>query len=158
MTIDEIADLLLSPEAELLASGNYTNRRDVLGYFMQIKCGAHWCKVSVSDAEHHSDRTTASELNEIDPLKLKPTVAIPAQAIADALKSFVGRNARLHTYENALGIEGIWTEFCFNGNWYMISVSHIDLRARVSNAELEMMTDEFLSQQGSMIRRRRFRR
>jgi hypothetical protein len=58
MTIDEIADLLVSPEAELLPTGNYLNRRGVLGYFMQVKCGAHWCKVSVSHAERNSDRTT----------------------------------------------------------------------------------------------------
>jgi|ERR1700674_2871936 len=156
MTIDEIAELLLSAEGELLPAGNYVNRRGVLGYFMQVKCGSHWCKVSVSHAERHSDRTTARELNEIDPRTLKPAVVIPAQSIADALKSSEGRRARLDKYENASGIEGLWTEFCFDGNWYMVSVSHIDLPARISNAELEI-ADEFLSQQGNMKKKRRCR-
>lgn len=157
MTIDEIAELLLSAEAEVLPAGNYVNRRGVLGYFMQVKCGAHWCKVSVSHVERHSDRTTARELNELDPRTLKATVGIPSEAIAHALKSSNGRIANLNTYENASGIEGLWTEFCLDGNWYMVSVSHIDLPARISNAELEMLADEFLCQQGNMKRKRRFR-
>jgi len=36
----------------------------------------------------------------------------------------------------------------------MVSVSHIDLPARISNAELEMIADEFLSQQGNMKKKR----
>ena len=131
------------------------NRRGVLGYFMQVKCGDHWCKVSVSHAERHSDRTTARELSEIDPRTLKPAMAIPVLSIADALKSSQGRTAPLATYENSSGIEGIWTEFHLEGNWYMVSVSHIDLPTRISNAELEMVADAFLYQQGSMKRRRR---
>ncbi len=158
MTTDEIADLLLSMEAEYLPGGNYVNRRGVVGYFMQVKSGSHWCKVSVSHVERHIDRTTASELNEIDPRTLKPATAIPADAIANALRSPVGRTAPLNAYENASGIEGLWTEFCFEGHWYMVSVSHIDLPVRISSAELEMIADEFLAQQGNMNRRRRFRR
>lgn len=154
LTSDEIAELLLSAEAEILPAGNYVNRRGILGYFMQVKCGTHWSKVSVSHAERHSDRTTAKELNEIDPRTLRPTVAIPLQSIAEALKSPQGRTAALDTYENASGIEGIWTEFHFEGNWYMVSVSHIDLPARISNAELEMVADEFLRQQSGKHRRR----
>src|SRR5260370_41872815 len=98
MTSDEIAELLLSAEGELLPAGNYVNRRGVLGYFMQVKCGAHWCKVSVSHVERHSDRTTAKELNEIDPRTLRPTVIIPVQSIADTLKSSQGRKALVNTY------------------------------------------------------------
>jgi hypothetical protein len=157
MTSDEIADLLLSPEAEFLPAGNYVNRRGVVGYFMQVKCGDHWCKVSVSHVERHFERTTASELNEIDPRTLRPTVAIPAETIANALKSSEGRKAPLNTYENASGIEGLWTEFYFEGHWYMVGVSHIDLPAHISSAELEMIADEFLAQQGNTKRRRRFR-
>lgn len=157
MTMDEIAELLVSAEGELLPSGNYVNRRGVLGYFMQVKCGAHWCKVSVSHVERHSDRTTAKELNEIDPKTLNLGVVIPAQSIANALKSSEGRRARLDKYENASGIEGLWTEFHFERNWYMVSVSHIDLLTRVSNAELEIIADEFLSQQGNMKKKRHFR-
>ena len=156
LTIDEIADLLLSTEVEILPAGNYVNRRGILGYFMQIKCGAHWCKVSVSHVERHSDRTTAKELNEIDPRSLKPTIAVPVQSVVEALKSPEGRTSHLRTYENASGIEGIWAEFQFEGNWYMVSVSHIDLPARISREELEMVADEFLSQQGNIRRRRRF--
>lgn len=157
MTIDEIADLLLSPEAEFLPAGNYVNRHGVVGYFMQVKCGEHWCKVSVSHVERHFDRTTANELNEIDSRTLKPTVVIPTDAITNALKSSEGRKAPLNTYENASGIEGFWTEFYFEGRWYMVGVSHIDLPARISSAELEMIANEFLAQQGNMKRRRRFR-
>ena len=154
MTIDEIADLLVSQEAECLPAGNYVNRRGVVGYFMQVKCGNNWCKISVSHVERHLDRTTANELNEIDSRTLRPTVAIPAEAIADALKSPEGRRAPLNTYESASGIEGLWTEFYLEGHWYMISVSHIDLPARISNTELEMIADEFLSQQANMKKRR----
>lgn len=157
MTMDEIADLFVSPEAETLPRGNYLNRRGVLGYFMQVKCGTHWCKVSVSHAECHSDRTTLQELNEINPLTLRPTIVIPDQSIAAAFRSVAGRQARLKTYENASGIEGIWTEFHFEENWYMVSVSHIDLPTRISNSELEILTDEFLYQQGAQNRRRRSR-
>jgi hypothetical protein len=157
MTIDEIADLVLSPEAEILPASNYVNRRGVLGYFMQVKCGSHWCKISVSNVECHSDRTTAKELDEIDPRTLRPTIAIPVRSISDALKSPQGRAAHVDTYENASGIEGIWIEFQFEGNWYMVSVSHIDLPARISREELEMVADEFLSQQGNIKKRYRFR-
>ena len=101
MTIDEIADLLLSPEAELLPASNYVNRRGVLGYFLQVKCGAYWCKASVSHVERHSDRTTVKELSEINAKTLKPAVAIPVQSLAHALKSTQGRTANLNTYENA---------------------------------------------------------
>jgi hypothetical protein len=103
------------------------------------------------------ERTTASELNEIDPRTLRPTVTIPAETIANALKSSEGRKAPLNTYENASGIEGLWTEFYFEGHWYMVGVSHIDLPARISSSELDMLADEFLAQQGNMKRRRRFR-
>jgi hypothetical protein len=34
LTIDEIADLLVSAEAEILPAGNYVNRRGILGYFL----------------------------------------------------------------------------------------------------------------------------
>jgi hypothetical protein len=158
VTTDEIAYLLLSPEAEFLPAGNYVNRRGVVGYFMQVKCGNHWCKVSVSNVESDLDRTGARELHEIDPRTLRPTVTIPIEAMAGALKSPAGRMAPINTYENASGIEGIWTEFYFEGHWYMVGVSHIDLPARISSTELEMIADEFLAQQGNMNRRRRFRR
>jgi hypothetical protein len=156
VTIDEIADLLVSSEAEALPSGNYVNRRGVLGYFMQVKCGPHWCKVSVSHVERHADRTTAKELNEIDPRSLQPAVAIPVESTTDAFRSPEGRRAPLNKYENTAGIEGIWAEFRFERNWYMISVSHIDLPARLSTTELETLTDEFLYQQGGQKKRRRF--
>lgn len=51
VTLREAADLILLTEAELLLLGTYVNRRGVRGYFVQIKCGNHWCKVSVSHAE-----------------------------------------------------------------------------------------------------------
>jgi len=156
VTADEIADLLVSPDAEVLPSGNYMNRRGVLGYFMQVKCGPHWCKVSISHAERHSDRTTASELNEIDPRSLQRSIAIPVESITEAFKSQEGRKASLNRYENAAGIEGIWAEFRFEQNWYMLSVSRIDLPARLSRTELETLTDDFLYQQGGQKKRRRF--
>ena len=60
MTLHEVADLIVSPQAETLLRGNYVNKRGVRGYFVQIKCGNHWCKVSVSNADHHSARVTFS--------------------------------------------------------------------------------------------------
>ena len=50
-TLSEAADLIILPEAELLLRGTYLNRREVRGYFVQIKCGNRWCKVAVSHAE-----------------------------------------------------------------------------------------------------------
>lgn len=37
MTLNEIADLIISPEAEHVASGNYLNRRGVRGYYLQLR-------------------------------------------------------------------------------------------------------------------------
>jgi hypothetical protein len=34
---EEVADLIVSPQAETLLRGNYVNKRGVRGYFVQIK-------------------------------------------------------------------------------------------------------------------------
>ena len=63
LTLNEVADLIDSRNAELLRWGNYLNRRGIRGYYMQVKCGDHWCKISVSHADRHADRITVNELD-----------------------------------------------------------------------------------------------
>ena len=87
MTLSEVADLIISPEAEFLMRGNYVNRRGVRGYFVQIKCGNHWCKVSVSDADYHSGRITVGELDALNGSMLQTAVVIPARSLYWAFKS-----------------------------------------------------------------------
>jgi hypothetical protein len=48
-----------------------------IGYYVQLKCGNHWCKVSISHADRHSARITAEELEAIDHNALQPSVVIP---------------------------------------------------------------------------------
>jgi hypothetical protein len=147
MTLNEVADLITSPEAERLACGNYMNKRGVRGYYLQVKCGDQWCKVSVSHADRHSNRITADELHEIDQSKLQPSVVIPTDSISTALKSAAAERASIQKYTNSSAVEGIWAEFYHNGHWYMISVSRIDSPVG-ARQELDTIADEFLWQQG----------
>ena len=148
MTLNEVADLILSPQAETLLRGNYVNKRGVRGYFVQVKCGNHWCKVSVSNAEHHSARITVEELEGIDSSMLQPAVLVPNSSISDALKSSAAQDTLVSTYLNSAEVEGIWAEFRYAANWYMVSVSHIDVPIYAKSEELERIADEFLLQQG----------
>jgi hypothetical protein len=148
MTLKEIGDLILSPQAELLSQGNYINRRGIRGYYLQVKCADHWCKISVSHADDHSAWLTVAELDEIVQTALLPGVIIPTPSIAAALKSRVAEEAPTHTYVNNAGVEGFWADLSYNGNWYMISMSHIDVPAYASSEELDRIADEFLKQQG----------
>lgn len=154
LSLSEVADLLTSSHAEQLCNGNYENRRGVRGYYLQTKCGNHWCKISISHADRHAGRISAEELDAIDLNTLQTTVVIPTDSIASALKSSSAEQAVVHPYTNSSGVEGNWAEFCFHGNWYMISVSHMDVPAYASPEELEMLADEFLRQQSSKNRRR----
>jgi len=124
---------------------------------MQIKCGDHWCKISVSHVEFHPKRISIEELDDIIPTTSDLGIAISVQSISTAMKSSFGRKAPIHPYINRAGIEGIWTEFCLGENWYMLSVFHIDIPTQVSAVELEMLADEFLREQGSRHRRGRSR-
>lgn len=148
MTLNEVADLIISPQAETLLRGNYVNKRGVRGYFVQIKCGNHWCKVSVSNADHHSARVTVEELDSIDSAMLEPAVLVPTASISEALKSHTAQHTPVNTYLNGADIEGTWAEFRHAANWYMVSVSHIDVPTYAKSEELERITDEFLFQQG----------
>jgi hypothetical protein len=154
LSLSEVADLLTSPHAEQLCHGNYTNRRGIRGYYVQLKCGQNWCKVSVSHAERCAARVTPEELEAINPDTLQTSVVIPIASISLALKSASGEQTEMHTYTNCSGIEGNWAEFYFQGSWYMVSVSHVDVPAVASREELEMMADEFLRQQLGRGRRR----
>src|ERR1700675_4978821 len=116
LTLNEVADLLISPEAEQLCQGNYTNRRNIRGYYVQLKCGNHWCKVSISHADKHSARITAEELEAIDHNTLQRSVVIPIDSISSALKSSSGEQAEMHSYTNSSGVEGNWAEFYSQGN------------------------------------------
>lgn len=150
MTLSEVADLIIAPEADCLGFGNYANRRGIRGYFVQIRCGNHWCKISVSHAEHHSARITVGELDRINSAMLTPTqFVVPNSSISSALKSCAAQDTVVNTYLNCSNVQGIWAEFYHQGNWYMISVSHIDVPVYATSAELERIADEFLFQQGT---------
>jgi len=45
-------------------------------------------------------------------------------------------------------VPGVWAEFRYDTNWYMISVSHVDIPARATPAQKDRIADEFLRQQG----------
>jgi hypothetical protein len=153
--LSEVGDLILATDAEILLLGNYVNRRGMRGYFVQIKCGNHWCKVSVSHADRHSARITVSELDVIDTTMLQSALVVPIGSISGALKSRSAQETPINTYLNSAAVEGIWAEFYYEGNWYMVSVSHIDAPTYATSEELERMADEFLWQQGSRKYRRR---
>jgi hypothetical protein len=158
VTLNEVSDLIVSPHAETLLRGNYVNKRGVRGYFVQIKCANHWCKVSVSNADHHSARVTVEELEAIECSMLQPAVLVPTSSISDVLKSHAAQQTPVNTYLNSADIEGIWAEFRHAANWYMVSVSHIDVSTYAKSEELERITDEFLFQQGFRKLGRRYRR
>lgn len=155
MTLNEVGDLILAPGAEVLLFGNYVNRRGIRGYFVQIKCGNNWCKVSVSNADRHAARITVGELDGIDATMLQHSV-IPNSFVSGALKSRVAEETAVNIYVNSAAVEGVWAEFHYEGNWYMVSVSHIDVPVHATSEELERMADEFLLQQGSRKLRRRY--
>jgi hypothetical protein len=154
MTLNEIADLIISPESEHLSCGNYINRRGIRGYYVQLKCGSNWCKISVSHADRHADRITFVELNEIDPITLQPALVIPISSISAALKSPQAGQAAIEIYFNNVAVQGLWAEFYENGNWYMVSVSNVDVPRCTRPDELERIADEFLWQQGHVRRKR----
>jgi hypothetical protein len=156
VTLNEIADLITSSEAEHLSLGNYVNRRRIGGYYVQLKCGRNWCKISVSHADRHSDRITVAELDDIDPNALQPAVIIPLSKISEALKSPAAEQASISRYLNNAAVEGVWTEFYHNGNWYMVSVSHLDVPAHAKPEEIEKIAGEFLWQQGQSRKKRRY--
>jgi hypothetical protein len=157
MTLSEVADLIISPEAELLLRGTYVNRRGVRGYFVQIRCSSHWCKVSVSHAERHAARITVDELDRINGTMLQPALVIPTSSISGALKSSSAGETAVNTYLNSAAVEGVWAEFHHEGSWFMVSVSHIDVPVRANSEDLERIADEFLLQQGARRFRRRYR-
>ena len=155
MTLNEIADLIISPEVEHVSSGNYLNRRGICGYYLQLKCASSWCKISVSHADRHSDRITVFELDQLDPTTLQPALVIPVGSISAALKSADAERATIETYFNNVAVQGIWAEFYHQGNWYMVRVSRIDLPTRARAEDLERIADEFLWQQGQTHGRRK---
>lgn len=99
--------------------------------------------------------TTVAELDEIDPNTVRPAVIIPVSSISAALKSPAAERAPISSYFNNAGVEGIWAEFHYCGNWYMVSVSHIDVPAYATPDDLERIADELLWQQGPRKYRRR---
>jgi hypothetical protein len=153
MTLNEAADLLESSHVHCLSAGNYLNRRGVRGYYVQLKCGSNWCKVSVSNADRHSSRIIVLELDEICLNTRQPELIIPLSSISAALRSAAAEQAPINNYFNNRSVPGIWSEFFHNGNWYMVSVSHIALPTNATHAELEWITDEFLRQQDHTRRR-----
>jgi hypothetical protein len=147
VTLSEIADLITSQHAEELARGNYYNRRSVRGYYVQLKCADHWCKISISNVDRHEARTRVRELDDLDPSTLTPTVAVPLDSIAAAIR-LSSDTAVLSLYENTAMVPGVWADFRYGNNWYMISVSHVDVPARATPTQIDKITDEFLRQLG----------
>jgi hypothetical protein len=156
MALNEVADLIVSPETESLSRGNYLNHRGIRGYYLQLKCRNNWCKISVSHADRHSDRMTVVELDELDLTTLQPALVIPVSSISTALKSSAAQQASIEIYFNNSAVEGVWAEFYHDGNWYMVSVSHVDVPVYAKPEELERIADEFLWQQGQARRKRRY--
>jgi len=159
VTLQEVADLIESVDATPVAWGNYLNRRDIRGYYLQTKCSLHWCKVSVSNADRHSERVTIQELESITKEMLDGKLIIPTYSIASALRSKSAEQASLNQYFNNSHVEGMWAEFHHGQSWYMVSVSHIDIPSKAKPEELDRIADELLWQQERMrpIRKRRFR-
>lgn len=101
---------------------------------------------------------TVEELDAIDSSMLEPAVLVPTSSISDALKSRAAQETPVNTYLNSAEIEGVWAEFRHAANWYMVSVSRIDVPTYAKSEELERITDEFLFQQGFRKLSRRYRR
>jgi len=156
VTLNEVGDLIISPDAEFLLRGNYVNRRGVRGYFVQVKSGSNWCRISVSNADRHSHRTAVAELDTLNGTMIESGVVIPNDSLSDAFKSSVASNASVNRYLNDAGVAGIWAEFYYRNNWYMVSVSHIDIPLHATPEGLDRLAEEFLSQQGVTRRKRRF--
>jgi hypothetical protein len=151
MTLMEIADLIGSSYAQVLACGNYKNRKGALGYFLQVKCGDHWCRISVSHIESHSDRITLEELNAMDSTRLLPAnISIPIDSILKALRSAARCNVPVQKYLNSSDVEGVWAEFKEGGSWYMVSVSHVDVPKRAAPEILDRIADDLLWQQARL--------
>ena len=86
---------------------------------------------------------------------LQPAVVVPNSSISCALKSRAAEETSINTYLNSAAVEGIWAAFHHEENWYMVSVSHIDVPVYATSEELDRMADEFLSQQGARKLRKR---
>lgn len=159
MTLKEVADLIESLDATPLVWGNYFNRRNVRGYYLQTKCGFHWCKISVSHADHHSNRITIDELDAINTEMLDGKLVIPTHSIVSALRSTSAEEIQVNKYLNSTYVEGIWAEFHHAHSWYMVSVSHIDMPLKAKPEDLDRLADEFLWQQEGRkkLPKRRFR-
>jgi hypothetical protein len=164
VTLKEVADLIESIDAKPLLWGNYLNRRKMRGYYFQTQCGNHWCKVSISHADFHSERITIADLDEITPEMIDkisaPTpnkVLIPTHSIVNALRSTAAEETSLNKYLNNSAVEGMWAEFHYANSWYMVSVSHIDLPSNPKPGELDRIADEFLWQQDKKaVKKRRY--
>jgi hypothetical protein len=147
MTLSEVADLITSQRTVELAHGNYYNRRFVRGYYVQLKCADHWCKISISNVDQLIARISVRELDAVDPSALTLDEIIPLNSIATAVK-WASDSTNLQPYNNSSMVPGVWTEFRYGNNWYMISVSHVDVPLRATPAQKDRIADEFLEQQG----------
>jgi len=156
MTLKEIGGLILRPEVECLFSGNYTNRRGIRGYYVQLASTNIWCRVSVSHADRHSDRISVSELEAAHTAVRQTGVFIPTRSIAKALESEEAQGTPIRTYFNSAGIRGMWAEFYYEGNWYMLNISQVDAKEylRQNHWKKDRITNEFLREQGKKYRRR----
>ncbi len=164
MTISELADFL-SLEPATLFHGNYRNRRGLIGYFVQLQCGEHWVKVSVSNASSGNGGISRDELGAMtkDDLIAETPFPVSLRTIAAAIRHIASRGTEWKPYENAVYVPGVWLEERLTEHWYMVSVSRVEGLNDIPPERLDEPADEFLRRMGALsdsvrpvTRRRRF--
>lgn len=150
MTIDELADFLAA-EPGVLLNGNYRNKRGHIGYFVQLQCGDHWVKVSVSNVVSTQMGISPEKLDAMskeDLISEKPFI-VPLRWIARAIHRIGLRGAEWKSYDNASFVPGVWLEERVGEHWYMVSISRVEGLESVKREQLDEPADEFLRRMGA---------
>ncbi len=150
MTINELADFL-AIEPAILFDGNYRNKWGHIGYFVQLQCGEHWVKASVSNVASTHGGISRQELDAMtkeDLLADKP-FTISLRTIADTVRRVGLRGTEWKAYQNAVFVPGVWLEEKAGEHWYMVSVSRIEGLESVPPERMDEPADEFLRRMGA---------
>jgi len=150
MTISELADFLATDPVALL-NGNYRNRRGHIGYFVQLKCGDHSVKVSVSNVASIISGISPENLDAMtkEDLISEAPFIVPLQRIAKAIHYIGDRGVEWKRYRNANFVPGVWLEEKAGEHWYMVSVSHVEGLESVPQEHMDEPADEFLRRMGA---------
>jgi hypothetical protein len=151
MTINKLADFLdLGPA--ILFDGNYRNKRNRIGYYVQLQCGEHWIKVSVSNVSSLNGGISSAELSAMtqDKLVHEAPASVPLKNIATAIRHIGSRGTGWKSYENAVFVPGVWLEDKVGEHWYMVWVSHVDALDKIAPEKVDSSTDEFLRRMGAL--------